>query len=214
VARLACALITTSALLIPVNAAGQPGNHYPPGCLRQADVNIGYYPHRLLEPSALLIAPDPHAPRIRMLRDIDRFAVQSVQNPDRVADPGQAAPVNGYAWGYAKKGGRSGWVAASALAPDDGDWADGPAHHDYQAGGVGVPQLRRAPRFTVGHPVSGTVRIAVNTAYLRWAPRGPARALIVEGEAVIVLWRSSGHYCVQTGDGLRGWVHVDTTDTQ
>jgi hypothetical protein len=208
------ALLSLLLLLAAPAAPARKGNHYPAGCLRQADVNIGYYPRRLLEPSALLIAPRADAPRIRMLRDIDRFGVQSNVNPDRLADPGRPAATNGYLWGYAKKGGRSGWVDVAALTADDGDWADGPAHHDYQAGGVGVPKLRPAPRFTVGHPASGTVRIVGSTAYLRWAPRGPARALVQGGEPVTVLWRSSGHYCVQTTGGLRGWVHVDTTDTQ
>lgn len=149
-----------------------------------------------------------------MLRDIDRFGVQSVQNPERLADPGQPATTGGYLWGYAKKGGRSGWVDAAALTPDDGDWADGPAHHDFSAGGVGVPKLRPAPRFTVGRVQGGVVRIVGSTAYLRWAPKGPARAYVLGGAVATVLWRSSGHYCVQTAAGQRGWVHIDTTDTQ
>lgn len=196
---------------IAVTATARKGNHYPPGCLRQADINIGYYPYVLAHASAIRVAPRDDAAQIRVLEAGRRFGVQSVQNPNRLADPGMPAPTNGYVWGYSRKGGRSAWVRADALVPDAGGWADGPSHEDFQAGGVMVPRLRRAPRFTLGYRVAGPVSVTEQTAYLRWAPNGAARGIVWRGEPLRLLWRASGHVCVEDAVGLRGWVNVDFT---
>lgn len=208
---LAAPIVLALLAFYPPVGGAQKGNHYPPGCLRQADINIGYYPYVVVRETVIRVAPDEGAPRIRLLGPGRRFGVQSVPNPDRLSDPGVPAPVNGYVWGYSKKGGRSAWVRADALAPDPvGGWADGPSHVDFEAGGVGVPRLRAHPRFTLGRAASGWTTVVDQSAYLRWAPNGAARLIVWHGEPLRLLWRSSGHVCVDAG-GARGWVNVDYT---
>jgi hypothetical protein len=191
-------------------AEARPGNHYPVGCLRQADVNIGYYAFVVTRPTPIRVAPDDAAAPIRTLQPGNHFGVQSLPNPLRLADPGMPAAINGYVWGYSKKGGRSAWVSASALTADSGDWADGPAHHDFEAGVELPPPSRTAPRFTLGRRAAGVTTIYAHSAYLRWAPAGPARTIVLPGQQLRLLWRASGHLCVDLG-GVRGWVHVDQT---
>lgn len=207
--RATLALITLAVAL----AAGVAGAHdaparkaYPPGCLRQADVAIGYYPYEVAWETPLLVAAHDKAPVRHELPAGRRFGVQTVPNPEHLSDPGIPAATNGYLWGYAKRGGRSGWVRADALTrttPED-PWATGPAGIDFQAGDD-FPDNDATPRFVLGHPATGTAIVTAHTVYERWAPRSSPMALLLEGQTVRLRWRASGHYCADA-DGRRGWI--------
>lgn len=201
-----------TALCVAATLAGArprpPVKAYPAGCLRQADVAIGYYPYRVAWPTWLLVAPHDDALVRHELPAGRRFGVQTVPNPEHLSDPGIAAPINGYLWGYAKRGGRSGWVRAAALTRDtpEDPWAYGPAGIDFQAGDD-FPDDDTPPRFVLGHRATGTAVVTAQTVYQRWAPRSSPMALLLRGQAVTLRWRSSGHYCADA-DGRRGWIPV------
>jgi hypothetical protein len=179
---------------------------YPSGCLRQADVNVGYYPYLVTKATELYTAPHPDSLTRHELAAGARFAVQSNTNPQHSNDPGQPPPTNGYVWGYAKKGGRSGWVPADVLKLDtSGDnWAEGPAGIDFQVG-YGEPDEDFTPKYVLGQRVTGTRTITAQTVYQRWAPNSSPAALLVHGDTVTLLWRSRSYYCVEH-EGRRGWI--------
>lgn len=195
-----------AAITVTATAAARAPRAYPAGCLRQADVAIGYYPYEVAWATGLLVAPHDQALARHQLPAGRRFGVQTVPNPEHLSDPGIPAATNGYLWGYAKRGGRSGWVLADALTratPED-PWAYGPAGVDFQAGDD-FPDDDAIPRFVLGHPATGTAVVTARTVYERWAPRSSPMALLLQGQAVQLRWRASGHYCADA-DGRRGWI--------
>lgn len=209
--RTTVAVIAVVALAAAALAGARPrppAKTYPVGCLRQADVAIGYYPYRTTTDVRLLVAPHRDAIAREQLPTGRRFGVQSLPNPRHLSDPGVPAPTNGYSWGYAKRGGKSGWVDAGALRADtpEDPWATGPAGIDFQAGDD-FPDDDIPPRFVLGQRAVGTAVITDRTVYQRWAPRSSPMAVLISGQVVRVLWRSSGHVCADV-DSRRGWIPI------
>ena len=190
---------------------------YPRGCRTQSQVNIGYIPMRITRDANLRFGPGREFPARQRLLTGQRVGRQSVRNPSARSRPEPRPARGGFVWVYVLKGGRSGWVDASVLAPDPGGWADGPDSVDFEIGNApGVrhaPRRSRPPRVRVGWRASGSRRVVSEQAYLRYAAHSTPFAYLMRGDVVERRWRHPrGYVCVRVlssrtaPEGTIGWI--------
>lgn len=175
---------------------------YPRGCRTQSEVNIGYVPMRVTRDANLRFGPGPEFPARQRLLTGQRVGRQSERNPAARTRPGPRANRAGFVWVYVLKGGRSGWIDATVLAPDPGGWADGPDSVDFEIGDApGVrhaPRRRPRPRVRVGWRARGRRRVRAEQAYLRYAAHSTPYEYLMRGDIVERRWRHPrGYVCVK-----------------
>jgi hypothetical protein len=190
---------------------------YPRGCQTQDQVNIGYYPMRVTRDANLRFGASREHPARQRLLTGQRVGRQSEPNPSGHARPGPRPRRGGFVWVYVLKGGRSGWVDASVIAPDAGGWADGPESVDFEVGGApGVrhaPRRKRRRRVRIGWRASGRRHVNAEQAYLRYAAHSTPFEYLMRGDVVERRWRHPrGYVCVvvissrTAREGAIGWV--------
>lgn len=185
------------------------------GCWNTAEVNVGYFPYKLIVASAVRVAPNANAAAVLQLPRGAKFGVQSTRNPGNSARPSMRPPRGGFVWGYSGSKGASGWVELAKLAEDKSGavWADGPANADFQVGAQ-KPATGRRPSSCAGSDGKDELRvIGVDDVYIRYAPQSTPFYYLERGDHIKIKWRGRSRYCcVQVTKsescpvGTRGWI--------
>lgn len=183
------------------------------GAYQHIDVRIGWFPMRTKRETWITTEPNGGS-KVKKVPKHGGVAVQSARNPTGSPRPPKRLPVEGCVWAYSRAGTFTGWISLEDLEIDP-DAASkppllGPAGRDFEVGRT-LPLPKRSVgcgKRSLKQPVRA---VEVETAYLRYSPRGTAFHYLHRGDQVrLILTNASHGFCfveVLTGTrkGSRGW---------
>lgn len=151
------------------------------------EVCCGYYPFRTIAPLKGYSKPGAGHEMVALPKH-GGFAIQSVRNPHRLADPGPRPLIRGYAWGYARATGISCYVDFAQLEyHESSKLCTGPAGEDYEAGHDYRPREKKPNG--CGHLAEKRLvkRVNARETHIRYSARGTSWSYLHYGDTVEVL---------------------------